>query len=67
MQKKQKIFSSAVRNADLSHVKPRPALTIRLHTSHGMAAVTTACNKELCDTIAQLVTWGRHSQRIGLQ
>ena len=31
-------------------------LTTTLDASHGIPADETACNRELCDTIAQLVT-----------
>ena len=31
-------------------------LTTALDASHGIPADETACNRELCDTIAQLVT-----------
>ena len=42
-------------------------LTIRLNASHGMAAVKTACNRDGGDTIAQLVTRGRHRRLNGRQ
>ena len=66
MQKKQKMFF--VRGA--KH-RPLPceatALTIRIHATHGMAAVKTACNRDGGDTIAQLVTRGRHRRLNGRQ
>ena len=40
------------------------ALTIRLHASHEMAAVKTACNRDGGDTTAQLVTWGRRHWKV---
>ena len=59
MQKKQKIFF--VRGANRRPLAcEATALTIRLHASHRMATVKTACNRDGGDTIAQLVTRGRH-------
>ena len=53
MQKKQKVFSRPG-GANPQALACEPAtLTIRLGASHGIAAVETACNRELCDTIAQ--------------
>ena len=54
--RKNKSFFLA-RGANPRALACEPAtLTIRLYASHGIAAVETACNRELCDTIAQLVT-----------
>ena len=55
MQKKQKVFSRPGANPQALACE-HATLTIRLYASHGIAAVETACNRELCDTIAQLVT-----------
>ena len=41
------------------------ALTIRLHASHGMEAVKTACNRDGGDTIARLVTPGHEAATVG--
>ena len=64
MLKKRHIFFLIFRGAKRLPLACQAAamLTVRLSAAPGTATVTTACNMDGGDTIAELVTGGRHMQ-----
>ena len=66
MQKKTAEFFSICLRRERRPLACQPALlTIRLHASPGIATFKTACDSNSSNTIAQVVTRGRHCRRNG--